>query len=125
MLDLSQFSSLIAGFDRGPYENGELMSIGFGPVVIACLIFWIGLKLQFAGKPAWIKWIAVIPLVVGVVLGIAPAQMFFSDQLYQALNGGGGKRALMHCAGIWAPVLGGIALVLWNKWVNKQKFEDL
>ena len=125
MLELLRLPSLIAEFDRGQYENGELLMIGFGPLIIACIVFWIGLKLQYSGKPAWIKWLAAIPLVIGIVMGIQPAQMFFTDQLYQATYGGGNKKAILHSAGIWGPVLGAIGLVLWNKWTQRQKFEEL
>lgn len=125
MLELTRLSTLIADFDRGQYEMGELMMIAVGPLAIACIVFWIGLKMQFAGKPAWIKWLAVIPLVAGVLMGIGPAKEFFTDQLYQGAYGGGGKKAIMHSAGLWMPVIGIIGLALWNKWVARQKFEEL
>jgi hypothetical protein len=124
MLGLSSLINLLADADNG-YEPGELAGIALPPLLIALLIFWIGVKLQHAGRPKWIKWIAVVPLVVGIVIGITPLRMFYFDQVYQDLHGGTWKKGILHASGVIMPVLGLVGLFVWNKWLNRQKFDEL
>ncbi|MBS1721668.1 MAG: hypothetical protein JSS66_01545 [Armatimonadetes bacterium] len=125
MLGLLQFSSLLADFDRGEYQVPELMGIGLIPTAIALVLFAVGVKLQFAGKPKWIKWLSTIVLAIGVFVGLTPFQEFFFDPIYKQLYPGGNKVALMHAAGIIIPVVGLIAMFVWNYFLNRNKFEEL
>jgi hypothetical protein len=124
MLGLSPIFNLLADADNG-YEPGELVVIGFSPLLVALILFWIGVKLQHMGKPKWLKWLAVLPLVVGVFIGITPLRLFYFDQVYQDLHGGTWKKGLLHALGVIMPVVGVIGLFVWNKWLNRQKFDEL
>lgn len=125
MLQLVPFTNLFAQSATGQYEQPELMAIAFIPITVAVILFFIGVKLHHSGKPAWIKWTAFIPLAVGLIMGIAPTQKFYGDPLYQDFYGGSWKKGIMHAGGIIVAVIGALGLFVWNRWLNKQKFEDL
>jgi len=124
MLGLSPFLYLLADAETG-YETSELLVIGFAPALVAALVFWIGIKLQHAGKPKWLKWLAILPLIAGIIIGMTPLRLFYFDQIYQDLHGGTWKKGLMHAGGVIISILGGVGLVVWNKWLNRQKFDEL
>ena len=124
MLGLNPILNLLAE-ERGQYEIGELAAYSFGPLVVALVLFWVGIKLQHAGKPTWIKWTAMIPLALGLILGIGPVQKFFGDPLYQTYYGGTWKKAVAHAMGVVIPILAALGLVVWNKVLSRQKFEEL
>lgn len=111
--------------DRGQYEQGELFVIGFVPFLIAVVIFYIGIKLHHKGKPGWLKWIALVPLAIGLIMGIAPTQKFYGDPLYQKYYGGTWKKGLFHAAGVLMPIVGAAGFAAWNLWLSRQRFEEL
>ena len=123
MLGLTPFLNLLA--EEAEYQQGELMGIALGPLLLAVILFWIGVKLQNSGKPHWIKWIALVPLAVGLIMGIAPLQAFYGDPMYQQYYGGTWKKGAAHMAGVLMPILGAVGLAVWNKWLNRQKFDEL
>ena len=125
MQQLTPFLNVLAQSDRGQYEAGELFTIAFVPILIAVVIFFVGIKLHHAGKPIWLKWIAMVPLAVGLIMGIAPTHAFYGDPVYKDYYGGTWKKGMMHAGGIIMPIIGAIGFVVWNRWLTKQKFEDL
>ena len=124
MLGLTHLVQFLADFDRGEYEKGELLAYGLVPAVIAALVFWIGIKLQFAGKPKWIKWLAILPLVAGFVISIEPVRMFYFDNVYK-MYGGNWKTGVMHAFGMIMAVISGIGLFLWSRLLQRQKYDEL
>ena len=106
MLQLTPFLNTFAQTKTGEFESSELAMIAIVPLVLAIVIFFIGIKLHHAGKPIWLKWIAFVPLAIGLILGISPTQKFWSDQLYRDFYGGGNKKGLMHAGGVIMPIIG-------------------
>lgn len=125
MFGLSSLLDTLAQVDRGQYEQSELAMIGFVPVLIAVVVFFIGIKLQHKGKPSWLKWLALIPLAAGLIMGIAPTQRFYGDPLYQKYYGGTWKKGLFHAAGVIMPIIGAAGFAVWNRWLARQRFEEL
>ena len=93
MFELNSIQNLIADFDRGPYEQGELMMMALLPALAAVLFFWFGLKMQFNGKSPMIKWVAILPLIIGVFIGIAPTQRFMVIRSIKVSMGAPGRKA--------------------------------
>ncbi len=124
MFELTRIVDLYARSDA-PYETPELLARAFIPVFVALAVFYVGMKLQYKGSPAWIKWLAVLPLIVGILLGIDPFNSYFIDPLYRDVYGGGNRRMIFHAAGLIVPVIGAAGMAFWSWWLNRQKFEDL
>ena len=123
MQALTPLSTLFAD---GEFDTGSLAAIGFLPLAVAIVVFWIGVKLQHAGKPRWIKWTAGLPLLVGLVIGIAPLRAYFFDKVYyDYLSDHGRKTMLLHLSGVLMPVLGALGLFGWQKWLDRQSFDEL
>lgn len=116
---------LLLDMNRGEFQPNELMTIALVPFAIGMVVFWIGAKLQRNGKPAWIKWLGVVPLAWGVFLGLEPFQAFFLDNVYRDLYGGATRAMLGHMAGLIMPVIGVLGMLLWNWLLNREKFEEL
>lgn len=124
MLGADHILNLLAQ-DSGQYEASTLGLIAFVPLLIAVILFWLGVKGHHAGKPAWIKWISLVPLAIGLIIGIAPMQKFYGDPLYKEYYGGTWKKGALHASGVILPIVGAIGLAVWNKWLTRQKFDEL
>ncbi|MBS1715853.1 MAG: hypothetical protein JST30_16115 [Armatimonadetes bacterium] len=125
MFGLTLLTDLLGEFNRGKFETDELILTALIPSIIAVIVFYAGMKLQHLGKPKFIKWTAVVALLVGVFLGMEPFRMMFFDTTYQQMYPGGGKTKLMHAGGVIMPVLTLIGLAFWSWWNNRQRFEEL
>ena len=125
MLGLTLLTDLLGEFNRGKFESDELILTALIPSIIAVIMFYAGMKLQHLGKSKFIKWSAVIPLLIGLFLGMEPFRMMYMDTTYQQMYPGGGRVKLMHAGGIIMPVLTAMGLGVWSWWNNRQRFEEL
>lgn len=73
----------LAGVIPGDNHTG-LMLLASLPSVFAIVLFVVFLQLQKKGKPKWLKWLSLLPLVLGVILGYTIARfMFVGDEVYR------------------------------------------
>ncbi len=90
------------------------------PSLIAVVLFFLGKKM---GKPA-LKWVAFIPLAIGIILGILGMGLL-NDSLYVQMNLLGGRSEILYRAIPIIPVVTGIVLILIDKLRNREIKSDL
>ncbi len=112
---ITDFSPLLAQSESGRYENPQLFLYAMVPFILALIVFAICLKRESFGLGKGVKWAALIPLVIGAMLGLDPARKFYTDPLYVDMFGGGGFMRVLHTLPIATPVIGAIVLFVWSK----------
>jgi hypothetical protein len=112
-------------FFRTEYTPAELLAVGLLPTVVAMLLFVYLLKLEYKGSSKLLKWAALAPLVVGVVLGAPPWQSFYGDPLYQELYGGGRRDQVLHSLGVVLPIVAAVVIGVWGFLWDRQKVDEI
>jgi hypothetical protein len=90
------------------------------PALLAVIIFFGAKRMK---KPN-LKWLAFIPLAIGVILGIMGMGLL-NDPLYNQMNLIGTRSELIYKAIPIIPVVVGIALVVINKLGTREMYSDL
>ncbi|MCW5939112.1 MAG: hypothetical protein KF884_03765 [Fimbriimonadaceae bacterium] len=112
-------------FFRTEFTPAELLSIGLIPTIVGLLLFVFFLKLEYKGSSKYLKWAALAPLVIGVVLAMPAWQSFYGDPLYQELYGGGRRDQMLHSLGVVLPILGAVVLGIWGILWDRQKVDEI
>jgi hypothetical protein len=92
-------------------------------LVVGLAIWYIGLRWEDDLGPGWFKWLAVIPLVIGIYMGFEHF-MNIRDPFYQAAIRPGGRMIYSHYAAFILPFLGLITVIVWY-YVDRKNRVDL
>ncbi len=93
-------------------DRAGLLAWALLPSILALVIFLVAMRQEAKGKPNWLKWISLVPLLIGVGVGLALAiPLLRNDELYRHYYKVFGKRALVLNLSVLAFNAFGAALV--------------
>jgi len=110
-------------FDSQEYTPVTLFAIVLLPAAIAIAAFVYFLKGEFKGWPKSLKWVSLVPLILGVILGIGPFNAM-NDELYRDQYGAGPRAKMLHYGGVVVPILTAVGLVILGVVRDKQKVDE-
>lgn len=109
--------------DQGPDAKGMLL-LCILPLALA-LGAWAFARTRDRSDLIYrLRWLAVIPLAIGLVLGVRYSYLMATDLVYQQYFQLGPRMMILHYAAAILPILGIIALVVWNRMDGKQDRYD-
>ncbi|HRF60154.1 MAG TPA: hypothetical protein PLH94_09605 [Fimbriimonadaceae bacterium] len=99
----------------GAPSNVELLLVSIVPTVVGLLLFWFGIKAEESGAAKFIKWIALVPLLVGLFIGYGYWQQVTGDlgDFYRANYLINRKVVFFHLA-FYLPIVGLVGLGVWT-----------
>lgn len=118
------FLPLLAQFESEEYQAGTLILICFLPAALSIAAFFFFMRGELRGWTKTLKWIALVPLIVGAILGIGPMTAM-ADDLYRTNYGAGPRAQMLHYGGVAIPVLVAIALVIAGLLHDRQRVDEL
>jgi hypothetical protein len=121
---MNDFLPLLAQFESEEFQAGTLVLICFLPAAIAVTAFFVFMKRELSGWPKALKWVGLLPLIVGAILGIGPMTAM-SDDLYRTNYGAGPRAQMLHYGGVAIPVLVAVGLVVVGILHDRQRVDEL
>lgn len=115
---------VLAQFDTEEIQPATLITVCVVPTLIAVVLFFVFMKGELKGWAKTLKWVAMLPLIVGAFLGIGPMSAM-NDELYRAQYGAGPRAKMLHYGGVVIPILAAIALVGLGIWHDRQKVDEI
>ncbi|MGE0002315.1 MAG: hypothetical protein AB7F50_07275 [Fimbriimonadaceae bacterium] len=117
------FLNTLAQFDSQEYMPSTLFGIVLLPTALAIGAFVYFLRGEFKGWPKSLKWTALLPLILGVILGIGPFNAM-NDELYRDQYGSGPRARMLHYGGVVLPILTAVGLVVVGMLRDKQRVDE-
>jgi hypothetical protein len=104
----------------------NVMGVVLWPAILfamACAISYAAYKVEWDGKKAPWKWAALLPLVIGLIIGISALQLVtYSNYDILAYANNAGRKVTYSLWGVFAlPIAGIAAFVGWQIWAKNQK----
>ncbi len=114
---------------EGGKNDALIVALEIGlPILIAYAAFYLLSEREESGWPTWLKWLAFVPIVVGILLC---GPYFFGalgwtvdGSFYADLHGLGTKQLIMHYASLPLELLAGVGLVAWNVLRTKRQEQE-
>ncbi|MFM9872552.1 MAG: hypothetical protein ACKVQS_03685 [Fimbriimonadaceae bacterium] len=97
------------------FDRATPMIFALIPSILAVALFFFGKK---KGNTV-MKWMAYVPLLIGLVLGVLGLQLL-NDSLFVQLNLLGSRSELLYRAVLIIPIVVGIALILFDKLAGRE-----
>lgn len=113
----------LAQFDSEEYGAVPLFAICLLPAAIGSFAFLYFMRGELKGWPKSLKWTALLPLIVGMVIGIGPFRAM-NDELYRDQYGSGPRAQLLHYGGVGIPILTALGLVVFGILHDRQRVDE-
>lgn len=118
------FLTTLAQFESDEFPPGVLAAICIVPALLAVGLFVFFMKGELKGWPKALKWSALLPLIVGAILGLGPMQAM-NDDLYRIQYGAGYRSQALHYGGVAIPVLVALGMVVAGLLHDRQRVDEI
>lgn len=101
-------------------NRSQLLLLATVPFLLGVgLYFWFWIKSKTTGK-AELRWIGMVPLVIGLILGYFPFSNV-RDTLYRQFNDIGARSELLHYVAFFAPIVGIIIVLVADVFLKRMQ----
>lgn len=97
----------------------ELIILMSVPLVVAAIALVVTRTIAQHGKSRLIRWISVVPLIVGVLLGITPYRSAH-DSLYMSYTRAGTNSRMLHEAALFVPSLALLIVIAFLIYIDRR-----
>lgn len=98
----------------------ELIILISVPLVIAAIVLVASRALVLRGKSRLITWIAVVPLIAGVILGVTPYRSAH-DSLYMDYTHASTNSRLLHEAALYVPAVALLLVIAFLIYLDRRR----